>query len=102
MEAVIQIGGEQYTVKEGDEILSLGQQPLEEETSINKVLMIKDGENVRVGTPYVDGATVLVKSLRHKSGKKVATLRYRSTKNSSTKSGQRKRHTVLSVIKISA
>ena len=66
MYAVIVTGGKQYKVAEGD-VLFIEKLEVEEGAAVtfDQVLMAGDGENVKVGTPVVDGATVEAKVVKN-------------------------------------
>ncbi|MES9914250.1 MAG: 50S ribosomal protein L21, partial [Candidatus Sedimenticola sp. 4PFRAG1] len=72
MYAVIQTGGKQYRVSQGD-TLKVEKLGTEEGSSVelDKVLMVADGDNIKVGTPYVDGGKVTATVKSHGRGKKV-------------------------------
>ncbi len=103
MYAVIQTGGKQYRVSEGDtlRVEALGE---EEGASmdIDKVLMIGDGENIKVGTPYVDGGKVTATVKAHGRGKKVKIIKFRRRKQYLKRQGHRQRYTELEITGISA
>lgn len=103
MYAVIQTGGKQYRVSEGDtvKVEKLG---AEEGASIDldKVLMIADGENVKVGTPYVDGGKVVATVKSHGRGKKVKIIKFKRRKHHLKRQGHRQWYTELEITGISA
>lgn len=61
MYAIIETGGKQYKVAKGDviDIELIEAAPEAKTIDINKVLFVSDGQNVKVGTPYLDGAKVV-------------------------------------------
>jgi len=85
--AVVKIGGSQYKVKEGDELL-VDRLPDKEgsKLSFDEVFLLVSGSIVKIGTPEVEGAQVEAKVLGHEKGKKIrvsrfkAKSRYRKTK----------------------
>jgi len=100
--AIIETGGKQYRVQEGDS-LSLEKLPalVGETVEIGKVLAAVDGEGaLLVGDPYVDGAAVQVKVTRHGRGKKIIVFKYKSKKNYRRKQGHRQAFTQVTVEKI--
>ncbi len=101
MYAVIETGGKQYRVQEGDVIFVEKINIEEGETvDLSKVLLIsKDGE-VKVGKPYVDGAKVEAKVLAHGKAKKVVVFKYKPKKNYRKKQGHRQPYTKLQIEKI--
>lgn len=103
MYAIIETGGKQYKVAEGD-VLKVEKLPVEAEETveIDKVLaVIKEGA-LTVGTPLVNGAKVILKVLEQGKGKKIVVLRYKAKKNIRKKQGHRQPFTKLLVEKIEA
>ena len=72
MHAIIETGGKQYKVAEGD-TLYIEKLNVEagETVTFNKVLAVLDGENARFGAPAVDGASVTASVVKNGKGKKV-------------------------------
>ncbi|QWQ38236.1 50S ribosomal protein L21 [Gemella sp. zg-570] len=102
MYAVIETGGKQLKVEEGQTIFV--EKLLAEEDStftFDKVLLV-GGESTKIGTPYVDGARVTAKVLAHGKGKKITVFKYKAKKNSHRKLGHRQPFTKLVVEKIKA
>ncbi|OGK13645.1 MAG: 50S ribosomal protein L21, partial [Candidatus Riflebacteria bacterium GWC2_50_8] len=61
--------------------------------SIDKVLMVKDGEKLQIGHPYVKGAEVKARIVGHARGKKIVVLKYKSKSNYRRKIGHRQHFT---------
>ncbi len=103
MYAVIQTGGKQYRVSKGD-ILRVEKIDSEEGSSIklDKVLMVADGDDIKVGTPYVDGGKVTAKVQEHGRGKKVKIIKFKRRKHHLKRQGHRQWYTELEIIGISA
>ena len=101
MYAVIESGGKQYRVAEGDEIEveKLAVEP-GKNVEIDRVLMIADEDGVRVGTPTVEGATVSATVKEHGRAKKI--IVYKHKKNYHKKQGHRQDYTRLHIDQISA
>ena len=101
MKAVIVTGGKQYTVSEGD-VLYIEKLNAEEESTVkfDQVLAVLDGENSKVGTPVVDGASVEAKVIKNGKGKKIVVFRYKSKKNEKKKMGHRQPYTKVEITKI--
>ncbi|HEC06002.1 50S ribosomal protein L21 [Thiolapillus sp.] len=102
MYAVIQTGGKQYRVSEGM-TLKVEKINAEEGSSVelDKVLMVADGDNVQVGTPYLDGkVTATVKS--HGKGKKVHIVKFKRRKHHLKRQGHRQQFTELEITGINA
>ncbi len=100
MFAVIETGGKQNKVSEGDEIFieKLG---LEDGATVtfDKVLAVS-GESLSVGTPYVAGATVEASVLKSGRGKKIYVFKYKAKKNEKKKIGHRQDYTKIRITKI--
>ena len=104
MYAVIETGGKQYQVREGD-ILFIEKLPVEadENVSFDKVIAVSDGEKVTVGAPYVSGAAVEAKVLKNGKSKKITVFTYKPKKGSShRKMGHRQPYTQVRVESIKA
>jgi large subunit ribosomal protein L21 len=99
MKATIKTQGQQFTVTEGD-ILTVNRYPGTEKGStveITDVLAAGEGEDFKVGTPILTGASVSIKILENKRGDKVIVFRKKKRKGMERKRGHRQE---LSVIKI--
>ena len=103
MYAVIQTGGKQYKVAEGD-TLKVEKIAAEEGASVEleKVLMIADGETVTVGKPYVEGGKVTATVTSHGRGEKIKIIKFRRRKNHLKRQGHRQWFTELKVTGINA
>ena len=103
MYAVIQTGGKQYRVAEGD-TLKVEKIAAEEGASVEleKVLMIADGETVTVGKPYVEGGKVTATVTSHGRGEKIKIIKFRRRKNHLKRQGHRQWFTELKVTGINA
>jgi large subunit ribosomal protein L21 len=103
MYAVVQTGGKQYRVAEGDTI-KVEKLVAEEGASVEleKVLMITDGEDVKVGAPYVEGSKVTATVKSHGRGKKVKIIKFRRRKHHMKQQGHRQWYTELQVTGINA
>ena len=101
MKAVIVTGGKQYTVSEGD-VLFIEKLNAEAESTVkfDQVLAVLDGENSKVGTPVVEGASVEAKVVKNGKGKKITILRYKAKKNEKKKIGHRQHYTKVELTKI--
>jgi len=98
MHAIIDLNGKQYQVQEGRYVtvdrLSLGEK---ESLEISNVMMIVDGEASVVGAPYIEGATVKAKVLRHLRGPKILVYKMRCKKGYRRKNGHRQDYTQLQI-----
>lgn len=101
MYAVIQTGGKQYRVSKGDSLrVELLTADAGSSVELDKVLMLGEGEDVRIGTPFVEGAKVsaLVKS--HGRAKKVKIIKFRRRKHHMKRQGHRQWFTELEITDI--
>ncbi len=90
MYAIIESGGKQHRVEEG-EVLRLEKLEVATGDSVkfDKVLLVSDGKAVKVGAPYVDGASVAAEVVEHGRGDKVKIIKFRRRKHSRTQQGHR-------------
>ena len=100
MFAVIETGGKQYKVSEGDEIF-VEKLDVEDGATVtfDKVLAVS-GETLSVGTPYVAGATVAATAVKSGRGKKIVVFKYKAKKNEKKKQGHRQAYTKVRIDKI--
>ena len=103
MYAVIETGGKQYKVSEGD-VVYVEKLEVAEGDSItfDKVLVLADGENVTFGTPVVAGATVAAKVEKQGKAKKIYVFKMKRKKNERSKKGHRQPFTKVTIEKINA
>ena len=100
MKAIIVTGGKQYTVSEGD-VLYIEKLEAEAEATVKfEVLAVLDGENSKIGTPVVEGASVEAKVLKSGKAKKVIVFKYKAKKNEKKKQGHRQPYTKVEITKI--
>ena len=102
MFAIFVTGGKQYKVAEGDVIFVEKLGLAEGETvTFDKVLCV-NGETLSVGTPYVQGATVVANVLKNGKSKKIDVIKYKAKKNEKKKIGHRQDYTKIQIAKIEA
>ncbi len=98
MFAVIETGGKQYIVKEGD-VLRVEKLPNENgEVEFDKVLMVDN----KIGAPYVEGAKVKAELVRTAKTKKVIVFKYKKRKGYRVKKGHRQLFSEVKITKIDA
>ena len=97
MYAVIETGGKQYRVQEGD-IITIEKIKAEvgETVAFDKVLVLSDGKDVKVGTPYLDAA-VTGSVVEHGKGQKVIIFKYKAKKDYRKKQGHRQPYTMVKI-----
>ena len=102
MYAVIKTGGKQYKVAEGDFLkVEKLENSVGDTIDLGDVLMI-GGDTIKVGAPFVAGATVTAKVVVQDRDKKILVFKSKRRKNSRKLNGHRQYHTVLKIEKISA
>ena len=103
MYAIIETGGKQYKVTEGD-VVFVEKLTADEgaEVVFDKVLVCGTGSEVKVGAPTVDGAKVVAKVLKNGKGKKIYVMTYKPKKNEKRKMGHRQPYTKVEITKIEA
>ena len=103
MFAIIETGGKQYKVNEGDIIFIEKLDAAEGETvTFDRVMAISAGEAVKFGAPVIEGAKVTAKVAKNGKGKKLYILTYKPKKNEKRKMGHRQPYTKLEIVKIEA
>jgi large subunit ribosomal protein L21 len=101
MYAVIETGGKQYRVAVGD-IVRVEKLPVEAGASVNldKVLMVADDSDVRVGNPVLPGTAVTATVKGHGRGEKVRIFKFRRRKHHRKQAGHRQDYTELEITAI--
>ncbi len=102
MYAIIETGGKQYRAEEGRTI-RVEKLPAEKGEKINfdRVLMLNDGNEARVGKPYLDNCRVEGKVVANGRGRKITVYKYKPKKNYSRKQGHRQPYTEVLIENIS-
>ena len=101
MIAVIESGGKQHKVSEGDSILiELLPQEEGEKIEFNRVLMISDGKNSKIGSPFLDNIKVTAKVIKHFRGKKLRVFKMKRRKDYRRTIGHRQSFTEVLIEKI--
>ncbi len=101
MFAIVQSGGKQYRVNEGD-VLRLESLPAEPGEVVEFPVMMLGGDAVQVGTPLVDGASVKAEVLAHGRGDKIYIYKYKAKINYRRKAGHRQNYTEVRITEIAA
>ncbi|MEC7107133.1 MAG: 50S ribosomal protein L21 [Pseudomonadota bacterium] len=103
MFAVFQSGGKQHRVSEGDVVkVELLEGEPGVEVTFDRVLLVADGDNVNVGTPYVNDGKVTAEVLRVDRGKKVRIIKFKRRKDYLKRQGHRQWFTEVKITGISA
>lgn len=103
MYAIIETGGKQYKVAEGDviQIEKLGVEAGEAVT-FDKVLLVSNNGEVKVGKPYIKAASVSAKVDLNGRGQKIVVFKYKPKKGYHKKQGHRQAFTQVTIEKINA
>ena len=103
MYAVIETGGKQVRVQEGDVVfIEKLNVEADETVSFDKVVAVGAESGIKVGTPYVEGATVSAKVLKNGKGKKIAVFTYKPKKGQKRAMGHRQPYTQVQIESINA
>jgi large subunit ribosomal protein L21 len=103
MYAVIETGGKQYQVKAGDEVfIEKLDVNAEDAVTFDKVMAVSTDDGIKVGAPYVEGATVSAKVLKNGKSKKVTVFTYKPKKGEKRKMGHRQPYTKVVIEAINA
>ncbi len=103
MYAIVEIAGKQYKVSQDDTLYIPRQSADTSSTlSFDKVLLVADGENVSVGTPTVEGASVDATVLDHLKADKVLVFKKKRRKGYKVKRGHRQPYTQIKVTALNA
>ncbi|HEX2986415.1 MAG TPA: 50S ribosomal protein L21 [Caproiciproducens sp.] len=102
MFAVIETGGKQYKVQ-NDDVIYVEKLAAEENSEINfKVVAVAGEDGLKVGNPYVDGATVTGKVLKNGKAKKITVFTYKAKKTEKRKMGHRQPYTKVQITAVNA
>ncbi len=104
MYAVIETGGKQHKVTEG-EIIRVDKLHVElgAEVVFDKVMMVKtDDDTIKVGQPYVDNVSVTAEVIEQGKAKKIIVFKYKRKKNYQRKQGHRQKYTAIKIKAIAA
>lgn len=103
MFAIIRVGGKQYRVEKGTDVL-VDRLHVDEGAAFEgaEVLLISDGDSTKVGAPVVEGASVAATVVRHQKGPKIDVFKYKPKKNYRRRIGSRAHQTLLRINSITA
>ncbi len=103
MYAVIQTGGKQYRVAPGDRLrVEKLDAPVGESVTFDRVLMVGEGEDVKVGTPFVEGGRVVAEVAAQGRARKVEIIKFRRRKHHMKRQGHRQYFTEVVIKDVSA
>ena len=103
MHAIIETGGKQYKVAEGD-TLYIEKLNVEagDTVTFDKVLAVIDDDKATFGTPAVKGASVTANVVKNGKGKKILVFKYKPKKNYRRRQGHRQPYTKVEITKVNA
>ncbi len=103
MYAIIETGGKQYKVQAGDVVyVEKLEVEADSEVVLDKVIALGGEDGIKVGAPYVDGATVTAKAIKNGKAKKIVVMTYKPKKNEKRKLGHRQPYTKLEIVSVNA
>ena len=103
MYAVIKTGGKQYRVAQGERLkVESIAADVGAEIVLDQVLMVADGENLKMGSPLVSGATVKATVVSHGRGEKISIFKMRRRKHYRKHQGHRQNYTEIQISGITA
>ena len=103
MYAVIVTGGKQYKVAEGEYLkVEKLEVPTGETITIDKVLLVANGEQINIGAPVVEGAKVTAEVISQGRHDKVRIIKFRRRKHHMKRQGHRQWYTEIKITGISA
>ena len=101
MYAIVETGGKQFRVSEGDIIRTdLIETEIGSSVTFDRVVLAANGDDVSIGSPLVSGATVTGTVLRQAKDKKILVFRYKSKKRVRKLNGHRQRFAEIRIDKI--
>ena len=103
MYAIVRTGGKQYQVAQGDQLrVETLAGAVGETVELEDVLMVADGEDVKIGQPQIEGAKVTATIVEQGKAKKVLVYKKKRRKGYEVKNGHRQQYTALRIEGISA
>ncbi len=101
MYAVIATGGKQYRVQKGD-LLKVEKLDVEPGKKVNfdQVLLVADGDDVEVGTPYIKGGKVTAEVQQQARAKKIDIIKFKRRKHHMKRMGHRQYYTQVKITEI--
>lgn len=98
MYAVIKTGGKQYRVASGDKVkVELLTGEVGDQVTFDQVLLVSDGDNITVGSPFVDGGKVTATVKNHGRAKKITIVKFRRRKHYRKQMGHRQHFTEVEI-----
>ncbi|MCK4839575.1 MAG: 50S ribosomal protein L21 [Desulfobulbaceae bacterium] len=102
MYAIVRTGGKQYQVAQGDQLrVETLAGNVGETVELDDILLVADGENIKIGQPQVEGAKVTATIVEQDKAKKVLVFKKKRRKGYKVKNGHRQQYTALRIDGIS-
>ncbi len=102
MYAIVEIAGKQYKVSKDDTLyIPKNEAAANSKLTFDKVLLMADGENITVGTPVIDGASVEATVIEHVRADKVLVFKKKRRKHYKVKNGHRQPYTQVKIESLS-
>lgn len=98
--AIIQLAGQQHRVSEGESIVVDRQAA--DDLTVTEVLLVRQDKDLKIGTPFVEKASVTLKKVSDQRGEKIRVFKYKAKSRYRRTQGHRQEQSVLRVEKISA
>lgn len=103
MYAIVATGGKQYRVKEGEKLrIEKLNAEAGDTVELDKVLLVGEGEDIKVGAPYLDGAKVTATVAANGRGDKVKIIKFKRRKHHQKQMGHRQAYTEIEITGITA
>lgn len=101
MYAVVEIAGQQFKVAKSDKIfIPKLQSEIGSKVKFDKVLLLGDEQQTKIGTPYVSGATVEATVVGHMKDDKVTVFKKKKRKGYKVRRGHRQQYTEIEITKV--
>jgi large subunit ribosomal protein L21 len=101
MYALIRTGGKMYRVEEGQQLrVEKLEAELGTEIKFDQVLLVRDGDTIKIGTPLVSNSSVIAKVIEHGRHKKISVIKFKRRKKYRRHMGHRQHFTALTIDKI--
>lgn len=99
--AIVKVGGKQEIIEQGSKVVTNKLEvPVNQDIVLNEVLFLRNGEDVKIGTPLVNGASVVAQVTRQFRGPKIIVFKKRSKKGYKKTQGHRQYLTELKIKEI--